>query len=117
MNPGAVEEVGQTTRSFMDAMKDQPLALALCIMNMALLGLFFYIAQEVGATRRKEFEMVFQQNDKVHQLLFQCVPQELREKFRLQSDESHILTEEEKEKYGLAPKKEEAKPPEPLKLQ
>ena len=93
MNPGAVEEVGQTTRSFMDAMKEQPLALALCVMNMALLALFFYAGHWTSQTRQQEFKMIFDQNDKVHQLLFQCVPPEMRERF--------TLSPEERKKLGL----------------
>ena len=50
MNP-IDQEVGETARSFMDIMRGQPLALALAIMNIALLALFYY--QGVIAERER----------------------------------------------------------------
>lgn len=87
MNPGPVEEVGQTARGFLDAMKSQPLALALAICNMALLGLFFYVAQWAGTNRSMEFQAILEMQKDVNKLLYNCTPIGPR----LQSDEMHAV--------------------------
>lgn len=90
MNPGAVEEVGKASGIFMNIMKDQPLALALCLMNLCLMALFFYIAQQATGNRRAEFQAIMDNNKEISKLLFNCVPVgQQRGEFKLQSDESH----------------------------
>ena len=84
MNPGVIEEVGQTTRTFLQAIKD-PLVLALCAMNLSLLGLFFYVVSTATAVRHAEMERIFAAQAETNKLLFQCVPSS---GFKLQSDES-----------------------------
>lgn len=74
MNPGAVEEVGKATGLFVQVMKDQPLSLALVLMNVLLLGLFFYVAHIATGNRAKEFEMILQSQKEVQQLLYNCTP-------------------------------------------
>lgn len=53
MNPGPVEEVGQTARSIVDALKAQPAVLVLALMVIILLVYIFY-AQHAAATFRHE---------------------------------------------------------------
>ena len=48
----------QVARSFIDALKDQPLSLALVLMNMFLLGLLYYGAANLNAERHKELELL-----------------------------------------------------------
>ena len=84
MNPGVVEEVGETARGFIDSMKTQPLALALAVTNLLMIGLVFYIAQGVATTRRQEFAAIMENHANISKLLYSCVPAT-----RLQSDESH----------------------------
>ena len=86
MNPGPVEELGKATGTFMTIMKDQPLSLALAIMNVLLLGLFFYVIQTATGVRNAEMQRIFEAQEKTQQLLFQCVP---ASRMNLQSDESH----------------------------
>lgn len=74
MNPGPVEEVGKATGMFMQVMKDQPLSLALCLMNVLLLALFFYVAKVATENRRHEFEQVLASQAEVNKLLYNCVP-------------------------------------------
>lgn len=74
MNPGVGEEVGKATNVFMQIMKDQPLSLALVIMNVMLLGLFFYVIQTATGVRNIEMERIFAAQDKTNQLLYNCVP-------------------------------------------
>lgn len=72
MNPGPVEEVGKVTGTFMGLMKDQPLSLALVVMNIALLALFGYITHRLSVTRADQMEKIFAHQDKVNELLIQC---------------------------------------------
>lgn len=74
MNPGAVEEAGKTAGIFFTIMKDQPLALALAICNLVLLGLFFYVANLASSNRRHEFELILAAQKEVQTMLFNCVP-------------------------------------------
>lgn len=74
MNPGPSEEVGKAAGLFFQIMKDQPLSLALVIMNILLLALFFYVTHIATSNRQREFEMVLAAQKEVQQLLFQCAP-------------------------------------------
>lgn len=74
MNPGISEEVGKATGVFMTIMKDQPLSLALVIMNVLLLGLFFYVIQTATNVRHKEMDRIFEAQAETNKLLFNCVP-------------------------------------------
>lgn len=74
MNPGAAEEVGKATGTFMSIMKDQPLALALCVMNVLLLVLFFYIFKVSSEKWSAQFELTQQATREVQQLLYNCTP-------------------------------------------
>jgi len=88
MNPGPAEEVGKVAGTFMDIMRGNPLALALCVMNLTLLALFFYVARTASDNRRHEFETLLESQKETNKLLFQCVPSP---GFKLQSDDSRIV--------------------------
>ncbi len=60
MNPGPVEEAGKVASGFMDAMKSQPLALAMTVTNFLLLGLFWYTIERVSS-RGHEREVTLMQ--------------------------------------------------------
>jgi hypothetical protein len=72
MNPGAPEEIGQTARSFIDALKGQPATLAMAVVNFALLAFIFYALQRAAESREKLLEQVFQNGKELNQLLSQC---------------------------------------------
>ena len=74
MNPGPLEEGGKVIGGFVTAMKDQPLALALVMCNVLLLGLFFYVINVSTSNKAKEFEAIMQQQREVQQLLYRCTP-------------------------------------------
>lgn len=71
---GPIEEVGKATNAFMKIMHNEPLSLALVVMNVLLLGLFFYVIQTATAVRHAEMERVFAAQEKTNELLFKCVP-------------------------------------------
>lgn len=74
---GPVEEGAKVAGSFVEAMKTQPLALALAISQILLLALFFMIAHWAGENRSTEFRAIMAANAEVQKLLFQCVPASL----------------------------------------
>jgi len=73
MNPGAIEEAGQTARSFFDTMRSQPATLALIISNAALLVFIFYALAKAADVRH---DLTMQQGEfakHVTELLAKCV--------------------------------------------
>lgn len=73
MNPGPVEEVGKATGVFMNIMRDQPLSLALVIMNIALLVIFWIILDKISEFREREMKLIFDEHKEVRELLAKCV--------------------------------------------
>ena len=78
MNPGPVEEVGETSRSLIDAMKGQPAVLALSLVNLALLVFIFYAAHGAAQFRETLIRQVLENSAKIHELIqqrgVQCPP-------------------------------------------
>jgi hypothetical protein len=73
VNPGPVEEAGKLAGGFMESLKSQPLALALVVMNIALLALFFWIGKTVAATREREINLLYTDQKEIRELLSRCV--------------------------------------------
>ncbi len=73
MNPGPAEEVGKVAAGFMESMKSQPLALALVVMNLALLAVLYYVAVTSAATREREINMLYAEQKEVRTMLASCV--------------------------------------------
>jgi hypothetical protein len=74
MNPGPVEEGAKVATGFIDAMRSQPLALALVICNVMLLSLFFFVAHWAGTNRSTEFASIMAMQREVQKLLYNCTP-------------------------------------------
>jgi hypothetical protein len=64
----------QVARSFIDAMKEQPLSLALVVMNLGLLGFLYYEGTQANAERHKEMELLYENRREVAELLYKCYP-------------------------------------------
>lgn len=75
MSPGPVEEAGQTARTFMDIMRGQPLVLALCIMNLALLGLIYWERTAAEHERTEGLRLLYENRKYVGDLLAHCYPE------------------------------------------
>jgi hypothetical protein len=73
MNPGITEEVGKAAGGVIDAMKSQPLALALVIMNCALLGLFFYVTSTIAKQREREVALMYADQKEIRELVSRCM--------------------------------------------
>ena len=57
MNPGVSREVGNTARAFIESVKAQPLALALVVMNFALIGTLYWFGEKQAALRSHDIEL------------------------------------------------------------
>lgn len=78
MNPGPLAEGAKVAAGFMDAMKSQPLALALAICNIMLLAIFAFVAHMASANRAREFDSIIAMQREVQQLLYNCTPDKPR---------------------------------------
>lgn len=73
----AIEEIGRTTRSFFDALKEQPLSLALALMNFLLLGFLFYNGVSVASARQETVKMILNWQERTDQLMANCVSKDV----------------------------------------
>jgi hypothetical protein len=75
MQAGPVEEIGHTTRTFIDALKDNPVTLLLSAANLMMV-LFLYYALHAAAQFRTELiSQSFDFQKTVTQTLASCVVQ------------------------------------------
>jgi hypothetical protein len=70
---GAVEGGVQVATGFMDAMKREPLSLALVLMNLCLLLFFYVILNRVADQRKEEIALLYADKKEVRELLAKCV--------------------------------------------
>ena len=68
------EQIGRAAVSFFDALKSQPLSLALVVMNIGLLGFLYYDGIQHNSERKTEMELLYQNRREMAQLLYQCTP-------------------------------------------
>ena len=80
MNPGITEEVGSTTRYFMKIMMQQPLALALVVMNFVLIAYVFYSGSVIIEQRWRTTNLIVEWQKETDKLLQTCVSSEALEK-------------------------------------
>lgn len=79
MNPGVTDEVGQTTRSFFEALKDQPLSLALVVMNFALVAFLFYSNAQTLEQRKQALDQIVAWQKGTDSLMANCVSKDVME--------------------------------------
>jgi hypothetical protein len=65
---------GGAANSFMDALKGQPLALALVVMNLGLLGYLYYAGIQAHSERQEEMKLLYENRREMAQLLYLCTP-------------------------------------------
>jgi hypothetical protein len=73
MNPGAMEEGAKAAGTFMTIMKEQPLSLALSIMNIALIALIWWFTTKQIEVRNHDLELYFTHQKETSQLLARCI--------------------------------------------
>lgn len=71
----SLEEGGKAARTFMGIMKDEPIALSLCVMNVLLLGFLYYTGVVAHDERKAEMQLLYENRSEMAKLLYQCVPQ------------------------------------------
>jgi hypothetical protein len=74
VNPGPLEEGAKVASGFVEAMRGNPLALALAASNIMLLAIFAYVANWAGNNRATEFAAIMAMQREVQQLLYRCTP-------------------------------------------
>jgi hypothetical protein len=73
VNPGALEEGAKAAGTFANIMKDQPLSLALSVMNIALIVMIWWITSRQTELRNHDLSLYFQHQRETAALLAQCV--------------------------------------------
>jgi hypothetical protein len=73
MNPGALEEGAKAAGTFMTVMKEQPLSLALIIMNLALLVFLWFGLKQASDLRSHDLVLYFAQQKESAELLARCI--------------------------------------------
>jgi len=73
MNPGAVEEVGKVAGGIVGALAQQPLALALVIMNLCLLGLFYLIMDRTDSHNLAREEAARVEQKEIREMMAKCI--------------------------------------------
>jgi hypothetical protein len=73
MNPGALEEGARAAGTFMTIMKEQPLSLALSVMNIALIALIWWFTTKQIEVRNHDLELYFAHQKETSILLSRCI--------------------------------------------
>jgi hypothetical protein len=68
------EQLGQAAGSFIDALKGQPLSLALVAMNLGLLGFLYYNGVTAHNERKEEMQLLYENRREMAHLLYLCNP-------------------------------------------
>ena len=66
--------LGGPANNFIDAMRGQPLALALAVMNFGLLAFLYYDGARQATARHEEMELLYQNRSEMAKLLYTCNP-------------------------------------------
>lgn len=66
------EQVAKAAGGFFEAMRSQPMALALVVSNFALIGYLYYEGSSLNAERKAERELLYQNRREVAVLLARC---------------------------------------------
>ncbi len=67
-----IEKISELAGGFMDTMKAQPLSLALVVMNVALLVVFWLILSTVSEQRKREVQLMYDEQKSVREALLKC---------------------------------------------
>jgi hypothetical protein len=75
--PLGTEEIGKTTRSFFDALKDQPLSLALVVVIAGLITLLYFSQTQTLEQRRETSALIIKWQMDTDKLMAGCVSQDV----------------------------------------
>jgi hypothetical protein len=68
----------QVAGGIVEALKGQPLSLALVVMNLGLLGYLYYEGVQAHAERKAETELMYEYRKTIADLLYRCTPVDAR---------------------------------------
>ena len=85
-----IEEGGKVASGFIDALKKEPLSLALVLMNVALLVFFYVLLTTVSKQREHEIGLLYADKKEVREMLSRCVVPENR---RSEIEQPSLLTQ------------------------
>ena len=68
-----IEQGGKVATGFIDALKKEPLSLALVLMNVALLVFFYVLLTTVSKQREHEIGLLYADKKEVREMLSKCV--------------------------------------------
>lgn len=78
MNAGITEEGVKVVGGIVGAFKNEPLSLALVIMNVCLMAFFYFLLSTVATQREREVSLLYADKKEVRELLAKCVVPERR---------------------------------------
>jgi len=67
-----LEQSAKVATSFFDSMKSQPVILALCVMNFALIGFIYLASVQYNTQRSENVKLIVQIQSEVQKLLVHC---------------------------------------------
>lgn len=70
---GIGEEGAKVATGFIEALKNEPISLALVLMNICLLGFFYFLLTTVSNQREREINLLYADKKEVRELLSKCV--------------------------------------------
>ncbi len=70
---GPIDEAGKAANTVLDSLKGQPLSLALVLMNIALLLLVFWTANQQSESRKEMAKLILQRQSESELLLSKCI--------------------------------------------
>jgi hypothetical protein len=76
---GVVKEVGAATQTFFSTLREQPLSLALVVMNFVLLGYLFYYTSTILTQREVTTALIVGWQKETDKLMANCVSKEVLE--------------------------------------
>jgi hypothetical protein len=81
----ASEEAAKAAGGFIEALKKEPLSLALVLMNICLLAFFYFMLDRVAAQREREIGLLYADKKEVREMLAKCVvPADRRSEIELE---------------------------------
>jgi len=73
MNPGAIEEVGKVATGVIDALRTQPMVIALIVLNFIIIGFVYFSVKDRRDQDHKIMSLLLEQQTKAQELLSRCV--------------------------------------------
>jgi hypothetical protein len=70
---GPAEEAAKVASGFMTAMSANPVMLGMVIVNLAMIGMLWFVLRFAQEARKTEFELIFASQKEVRDILARCI--------------------------------------------